>query len=184
MKTSTAKIIGALFAVIGVVCICYPIITSIWIEIMVGAGLITGAVFALVKIPSEEGLWNKIYYLCISALYAAGGIFMFCNPVGGTAAVMIALGIMFLMEGVLILLYWANTLKKRHALMLLNGIITLILGALILANISTGLWFIGTLVGVDLIFTGIAIFAAPAQNIAARTQDEKDPHEYRPNNLG
>ena len=62
MKNSTAKIIGALFAIIGAVCVCYPIITSLWIEIMVGAGLIIGAVFALIEIPYERGFWDKIYY--------------------------------------------------------------------------------------------------------------------------
>lgn len=161
MKNSTAKIIGALFAIIGAVCVCYPIITSLWIEIMVGAGLIIGAVFALIEIPYERGFWDKIYYLCLTILYAAGGIFMFVNPAGATAAIMIALGVIFIMEGLLIFVYWIKSQRKHRGIMLLNGIVTFILGVLILGNIYTGLWFIGTLVGIDLIFTGITMLARP-----------------------
>lgn len=161
MKNSTAKIIGALFAIIGAVCICYPIITSLWIEIMVGAGLIIGAVFALIEIPYERGFWDKIYYLCLTILYATGGIFMFANPAGATAAIMIALGVIFIMEGLLIFVYWMKSQRKYRGIMLLNGIVTFILGVLILGNIYTGLWFIGTLVGIDLIFTGITMVAMP-----------------------
>jgi len=160
MKNSSTKIIGALFAIVGIICMCYPIITSLWIEIIVGAGLVVGAMFALVEIPSEEGFWDKVYYLCLALLYAVGGIFMFINPIAGTAAIMVALGVVFLLEGILILVYWSKIQKNRRGLLLLNGVVTLILGLLILTNINDGLWFIGTLVGIDLIFTGITMLVS------------------------
>ncbi len=86
---------------------------------------------------------------------------MFANPAGATAAIMIALGVIFIMEGLLIFVYWMKSQRKHRGIMLLNGIVTFILGVLILGNIYTGLWFIGTLVGIDLIFTGITMVAMP-----------------------
>lgn len=97
-------------------------------------------------------------------LYAVGGVSLLMFPVWGTVVIMIMLGAIFFAEGVIMLAYWSTLLNAP--MMLVNAIVTLVLGILVLANINDGLWFIGMLVGIDLIFRGFASFAnVPAPKI-------------------
>ncbi len=169
MKNSNI-IYGILFAVLGFFCILYPIVSTLWVEIMVGVGLIAGGIFTLAAFPKQREAFVKIFYVLLGILYIIGGIFVIANPILGAAALMTALGVIFILEGILIFFYLS---KVRSAgglfktMSLINGIITLILGVLVLANPGAGIWFIGTLVGIDLLFTGISMAFRPnRENLA------------------
>lgn len=159
-----SKLIGALYVLVGVLCMCYPIVSSLWVEIFIGAAFLAGGIFALFNIPSGDGFWGKAFYAAIAVLYAVGGVSLLMFPVWGTVVIMIMLGAIFFAEGVIMLAYWSTLLNAP--MMLVNAIVTLVLGILVLANINDGLWFIGMLVGIDLIFRGFASFAnVPAPKI-------------------
>lgn len=160
MKTISSKPVGFLFVLLGVICIFYPVVTSLWINLMVAIGLIVGAVFAIFRIPSGDSAWDKFFSIVLAVIYFAGGLFMFQNPAEGVAAMMFALGIMFLAEGLAMLVYAFKTSGKAKTLILINGLVAAILGILVLSNIGSGLWFIGTLVGIKFIFTGAAVLGS------------------------
>ena len=58
-----------------------------------------------------------------------------------------------------IALWGADKDSPGSWLMLVNGAVTIALGALVLFNPSLGIWFIGVLAGIDLIFSGAALMA-------------------------
>ena len=45
----------------------------------------------------------------------------------------------------------------------MNGAVTVVLGALVLFNLSYGIWFVGVLAGIDLLFSGITLIARGAE---------------------
>jgi uncharacterized membrane protein HdeD (DUF308 family) len=80
------------------------------------------------------------------------------HPVLGAASLTLLLASLFLIEGILnIVLYVKMRPMHGSSWMLIDGIITLLLGVLIYMQWpSSSAWAIGTLVGVSMIFSGVA----------------------------
>ncbi len=158
------KIIGLVLALAGLLCITFPIATSISVEIIVGACFFVGAIFTLFQSPRQKGAWDKGIYLITAILYAIGGFVMLAYPIQGTLLLTIVLGAIFFTQGLFTIFYWAAKKKRRvsNSFALFNGVINILLGAIILMNISAGLSFIGLLVGINMLFTGITILMQPS----------------------
>lgn len=158
------KFIGLLLALAGFFCITFPIATSISVEIIVGVCFFVGAIFTLFQSPRQKGGWDKAIYLIIAILYAIGGFIMLAYPIQGTFMLTMVIGAIFLTQGIFTLFYWAAQKKSKvnSTMTLFNGIINILLGGIILINIEVGLSFIGLLVGINLMFTGITILMQPS----------------------
>lgn len=157
------KFIGSILALAGLFCLIYPIATSISVDIVVGACLFVGAIFALFQTPQEDSAWGKAMYFVLAILYAIAGFFMMANPLEGTIALTLAVGAVFVAQSIFMFMYSSKAGKSNSAMVLLNAIVTLILGLLILFNLAQGLWIIGILVGINLMFTGVVIFTAKSE---------------------
>ncbi len=84
---------------------------------------------------------------------------MLSNPFGGIFALTVIMGVVFVFEGAAAIAFWgANKGIRNSWLMLINGAASILLGAIALFCPSCGIWFIGTLAGVDFLFTGVALF--------------------------
>lgn len=162
MKNS--KFLGIVLAAIGVLCLVYPIVASVWIEIVVGACFIAASFFTLLGVSARSGAWDKAYGVLLTVLYLAAGALMLLNPFEGVMMLMVMLGLVFTFEGVAAIALWgADKDSPNSWLVLLNGAVTLVLGALVLFNLSYGIWFVGVLAGIDLLFSGITLIARGAE---------------------
>jgi uncharacterized membrane protein HdeD (DUF308 family) len=87
----------------------------------------------------------------------------------------------FLIEGITSIMYaieHRRELSGRWGWMLASGIITLILALLIWARLpSTAAWAIGLLVGIDLVFGGVALIGMA---LAARKEGAAAPGQTPP----
>jgi uncharacterized membrane protein HdeD (DUF308 family) len=90
-------------------------------------------------------------------------IYMLMHPSLGLVSLTLVLAAFLFIEGVIETVFYFNIRKVPNSgWVLLDGIITLILGLLIWANWpSVSAWVVGTLVGVSLIFSGISRFTLP-----------------------
>ena len=153
MKNS--KFLGIVLAAIGVLCLVYPIVASVWIEIVVGACFIAASFFTLLGVSARSGAWDKAYGVLLTFLYLAAGGLMLLNLMER---------LVFTFEGVAAIALWgADKDSSNSWLVLLNGAVTLVLGALVLFNLSYGIWFVGVLAGIDLLFSGITLIARGAE---------------------
>ena len=153
------KIWGIILSILGVVCLVYPIAASVWIEVVVGSCFIISAFFVLAGFFSRKGGWNKFYAAVTAVLYFIAGVLMLSNPFGGIFALTVIMGVVFVFEGAAAIAFWgANKGILNSWLMLINGAASILLGAIALFCPSCGIWFIGTLAGVDFLFTGVALF--------------------------
>src|SRR5262249_37824402 len=105
----------------------------------------------------ETGMFQ---HLAAAVLFGVVGILIVWRPVVTAEVLTLLMGAFFLVTGLFQIVatvisalpYWG-----RHVL---NGIITLLLGFLVLAQLPvSGLWVIGMFVGIDLVFYGIAWIA-------------------------
>lgn len=156
----SGKFTGIIFILAGLLCLIYPIAASIYVDIVAGICLFAGAFFGLFQCPQCKSGWDKALYFALALLYAAAGFFMVAHPLQGTLALSLAIGVLFVVQSAFTFAYSARA--RKSAMLLLNATITLILGLLILSNVANALWIIGTLLGVNLLLTGLSIFTLKA----------------------
>ena len=104
----------------------------------------------------SKGAGSILWKVLVAILYLIAGIYFLMNPVIGVAGFTLALAIFFVAEGVMDLVaYFQNRNAAGSGWILVDGIITLILGLLVWRQWpSSSLWVIGTLVGISMIMTG------------------------------
>lgn len=142
--------------ILGVLCILYPLATAWIVNIVIGAAFIAGSASVFLNCPGCKDFWDKAMYFVLAMVYLVGGAFMLFHPLVGIAALTIVLGASFLIQGFFTLYYWSmvKTGRSFAFMAFLNGILAVALGVILLANVESGFWFIGLLVGINLIFTG------------------------------
>lgn len=169
---ANGKYIGALLIALGILCLVYPIAASVWVEMVVGVCLLGAAFFYMVNIFSRDRRNARGYYVLLTLLYLAAGVLMLLNPFDGVEAVMATVGIVFAVEGFGSIALW-STGESRTRIPLYNGIISIILAVLLLANLSYGIWFVGVLAGVDMLVGGASILCMRPDSRAANSRFDK-----------
>ena len=152
---SVVLIVAGLFAILA------PLLAGIaltgilgWLLILVGAGHLWLAWHVR---GAGAHLWEAV----IGIAYVLAGIFLLIHPVAGLVGITAFVGAYLLIRGIFELI---AGLSMRGAggstWLLVNGAISLILAFLIWRHLPySAEWFIGTLIGFALLFTGISRLA-------------------------
>lgn len=148
---------GVLLIVLGIAAIAAPAVSTIVAETWIALILASAGVAKIVHAfqTKENGF---IWKLLLGALYIATGAMLFFNPLTGVLTLTLLLGSFLLAEGTFELIlafrlrpqpYWTWELG--------NGIITLLLGAMIWFQWPFNApWLLGTLVGASVLFSGVS----------------------------
>ncbi len=165
IKKSTGWVIALSIALIilGVLAIISPTIASAFFTSVMGwLTLVSGIVMIVQSFQSKpvRGFWLN---LVVGIFYAIAGIYILFNIVSAVLALTLAFGILFVVEGIFtIIMAFTNRAGHRMSwLVALNGVVTLILGILVLNHFpSSALWLIGLYVGISLLMSGISLLTA------------------------
>lgn len=165
IKKSTGWVIALSIAliVLGVLAILLPTIASAFFTSVMGwLTLVSGIVMIVQSFQSKpvRGFWLN---LIVGIFYAIAGIYILFNIVSAVLALTLAFGVLFVVEGIFtIIMAFTNRAGHRMFwLVALNGVVTLILGILVLNHFpSSALWLIGLYVGISLLMSGISLLAA------------------------
>lgn len=151
-------VIGVLLIIFGVVAIALPAVSTIFAETWFALILLSSGFTKLVYATQTRNEGGFIWKLLLSVLYIATGIMLFVYPFNGILTLTLLLGSFLLTEGVFeTILAFRLRPQQNWTWVLGNGIITLILGAMIWFQFPFNApWLIGTLVGVSILFTGIS----------------------------
>src|SRR5262249_43718131 len=154
------------------VSIVEPGITGLAVAILVGWLLVFGGVAHLVGAFSSGNGGRAIWQVILGILYIVGGTYFLTHPLLGLGTLTLLLAGILLAEGVIeCITYFRTQWVSRSPWTLANGLITLLLGGLIWLHWpSSSVWAIGTLVGVNLLMTGISRYklGTAAQRLASR----------------
>jgi uncharacterized membrane protein HdeD (DUF308 family) len=150
--------IGVVFVVLGVLAILEPAVAGLAVAILVGWLLIFGGVAHGVAAFGGGGAGRVIWQVILAVLYGVGGFYFLTHPLLGLGTLTLFLAVILLMEAILeVITYVAVRAETGSGWRLANAIVTLILGGMIWRNWpSSSVWAIGTLVGVNLMMTGIS----------------------------
>lgn len=165
IRKSTGWIIALsiILIILGILAILMPGLASAFFTLVMGwIALISGVVMIVQSFVSKpvRGFWLN---LIVGILYVIAGIYILSNLVAAIAGLTLAFGILFIVEGIYtIIMGFTNRAGHRMSwLVVLNGVITLILGIMVLNQFPfSAIWLIGLYVGISLLFSGTSLLAA------------------------
>ena len=146
-----------LFIVLGAFAIIEPAVAGLGVALLVGWLLIFGGISHFVSAFEGGGAKRVIFQVLAGVLFVVGGYYFVTHPLMALSSLTLLLAAVILAAGVCeIITYFRLKSEQASGWMLFNGIVALILGALIWLHWpSSSVWAIGTLVGVNLLLTGI-----------------------------
>jgi uncharacterized membrane protein HdeD (DUF308 family) len=158
-KASTVSALwGVLLIVFGMVAIGLPLLAAVAVSALVAWLIVLAGVVHLMLAFRAHGAGSRIWKALVGIAYLCFGGYLIVRPLLGVASLTLVLASLFLVEGILdIVLYVKMRSIGGSAWVLIDGIVTLLLGLLIYMQWpSSSLWAIGTLVGISMIFSGAA----------------------------
>ncbi|MGA7502833.1 MAG: HdeD family acid-resistance protein [Candidatus Sulfotelmatobacter sp.] len=156
--STTSILWGVLLIVFGVVAVGAPLLAAVAVNALVAWLIVLAGVVHLMLAFRVHGAGSVIWKLLVGVAYVCFGTYVILHPVLGVASLTLILASLFLIEGILdIVLYVKMRPIHGSIWVLIDGIVTLLLGLLIYMQWpSSSAWAIGTLVGISLIFSGVA----------------------------
>lgn len=157
---------GIIMIVLGILALSFPVVTSVSVTVMVAIAFLVGGIVGwidnLVR-AKRLGRWYCFWRLVVSTLFLVTGLWMVLQFKSGAVpaalqvkALATAIGLVFLAEGgVMAFAALSHRTIRGWGWGLANGLVTLLLGGLILTMGPAGLLsVIGLLVGVSFLFSG------------------------------
>jgi uncharacterized membrane protein HdeD (DUF308 family) len=146
-----------LLIIVGLLAIAAPLAASLGVLIVIGWLLLFDGVVQLVHAFQSKGAGHIAWKLLVAVVYLVAGVYLLFHPAVGVATLTLVLAIFFFAEGVVDIIAYFSTRKiGGSGWILLDGIITLILGVLIWRHWpSSSFWVIGLLVGISMLMTGM-----------------------------
>lgn len=154
--------------ILGILAILMPGLASAFFTSVMGwIALFSGIVMIVQSFQSKpvRGFWLN---LIVGIAYVIAGIYILFNVGAAVLALTFAFGILFIVEGIFtIIMAFTNRSGHRMSwLVALNGVVTLILGIMVLNRFPfSAIWLIGLYAGISLLMNGVSLLAAA---IAAR----------------
>ncbi len=151
---------GILMFICGMLAISLPLASSIGLVIVLAWLILFAGICHLIFAFQSHSVGGFLWQVLLAVVYGIAGIYMLMNPLLGVLSLTLVLAVFLLFEGILEIAFYFGMRRVRHSgWVLVNGIVTLILGILIWSQWpSSSAWLIGTLVGISLIFSGISRF--------------------------
>ncbi|RKS84719.1 uncharacterized membrane protein HdeD (DUF308 family) [Orbus hercynius] len=153
--------IGAIFIILGLLALSYEFFATVFSIYFIGALLLLAGIAQAVHSFRTKEFGQSALWAVMGVLYMIAGIVSFTQPIAASTALTLILSFLLIVSGVTQII---NTLNNKGfpkwGWWLFSGIITLMLGVMILAGWpSNSLWVLGMFLGIDLIFQGWAYLA-------------------------
>lgn len=156
---STLSILwGVLLVIFGFIAIGTPFLAAVAVSVVVSWLIVLAGIVHVVLAFHAHGAGSVIWKLLVGVAYLCVGGYALVHPLLGVASLTLLLASLFLIEGILDIVLFVK-MRPIHgsSWVLIDGIVTLLLGALIYMQWpSSAAWAIGTLVGISMIFSGVA----------------------------
>ena len=175
---------GGLLILLGVLAIVFPHIASRWVTTLVAVVCLVGGLLGWINTLVRASRLRTVvtfWRLVLATLLLIAGIWMLTRMHAGpaqsafqVAALARAIGVVFLVEGLV-----ESGMAISHRAIpgwrwgLVNGLVTLLLGMLILTmKFWNLLWVLGTLVGISFLLSGLDLLLFSA---SFHAREEGDP---------
>ncbi len=141
----------------GILAIVLPFVAGIWIASLFGAALLLAGCAYVVLGFVSDAIVLTILRVILGVLIVGVGFDLLLHPVLGLAGLTLLMAIVFFVEAISEIVAFARLRSyPGSGWLLANGLITALLAFLIWINWpSSSAWAVGTLVGLNLITSGV-----------------------------
>lgn len=158
---------GIVLLILGTIAVGVPPVATVAVELFIGWLILLSGVLGLVMTFQTRGSPGFGWSLLSALLGIVVGVVLLIWPLSGVLSLTVMLTAFLTLEGVASIMYalaHRRESSSRWELMLVSGIVDLILAGLILAGLpGTAAWAIGLIVGINLLFGGVALIAMALQ---------------------
>jgi uncharacterized membrane protein HdeD (DUF308 family) len=150
------KLTGIILCVLGVISLITPAVAGTAVVLVIGSLLLFGGFLYLFQSSQVGDTSGKMMHIILGILMILGGFGIVSHPLFGLSFLTLMMAMFFLFEGTWkIVMSFSMRPAAGWGQVLFSGIISLLLGGLIWGEWPlSGLWAVGTLLGVDLLLTG------------------------------
>lgn len=154
---------GIILTVLGLAAIIVPPIGGLFVTVFLGwLFLVAGIVGLVATIKARQAPGFGWSLLSAVVAVIAGGVLLW-NPLEGLVTLTFVLTAFFIVDGILIIVLaiaHRRQLSGKWGWMMVNGVIDLILAAIIISGLpGTLAWALGLIVGIDMLFGGASLIA-------------------------
>lgn len=152
---------GIVLVILGAAAILVPPVATFVVAVFLGWLFLISGCLGLITtfwMRHAPGFW---WSLLSAVLGIVVGLLLIARPVSGAISLTLVLIVFFIIEGVFSIMFALDhkrALSGRWGWVVLNGVVDLVLAAIIVAGLpGTAAWALGLLVGIDLVFGGMAL---------------------------
>lgn len=164
--------LAVVFIILAIMAIVEPGIAGLAVTLLVGWLLVFAGATHLIAMFSGGGAGRVIWQAIVGIIYVVGGIYFIAHPLLGLGTLTLVLAGILLAEAVLeCIAYFRRRGENGSGWLLVNALVTLLLAGLIWMHWpASSVWAIGTIVGVNLLMTGISrlMLGLAARKLATR----------------
>jgi uncharacterized membrane protein HdeD (DUF308 family) len=145
------------FMVLGIIAIIEPFVAGLAVTMLVGSLLMVAGLTHIISVLRRDDA-GVVWHVALGLVYASAGVYFLSNPVMALGALTLLLAMMLFVEaGIDMVAYSAQRREAGALWLLVNAFVTTVLGILIAMHWpALSVWAIGTLVGLNLLSTGIS----------------------------
>lgn len=158
---------GIALLILGAIAILIPPLATLTVTILFGWLFLISGVIGLITtfwMRNAPGFW---WALISAALGILAGGWLLAQPIAGALSLTLVLIAFFMIEGIASIFFALDhrrELSGQWGWMLASGLVDLVLAAMLLMGLpSTAVWALGLLVGINMVFGGIALIALALQ---------------------
>jgi uncharacterized membrane protein HdeD (DUF308 family) len=152
--------LGIVYIIVGLIALGSVAMATLASVLVVGAMMIVAGIAEIIN-AFQIKTWGKfLLWVLLGVLYVIAGFVTFQNPLLAATLLTLILGASLVASGIMrIILAFSVKGETPWIWILLSGIITLLLGVLILAHWPvSSIYILGIFLGIDLVFAGAAWF--------------------------
>jgi uncharacterized membrane protein HdeD (DUF308 family) len=158
---------GIAMILLGFFALCLPLAAGIGVSIAVGWIVVLGGILYAASAFAARGAGPFLWRALAGIVYVIAGFYLIFHPTLALASLTLAMALIFFFEGMMeIIAFIQHRALPGAGWVLFNGLVTLFLAYLIWRPWpNSSIWAIGTILGINLIFSGITRLS---YSIAAR----------------
>lgn len=144
-----------------------PFASATFLTLMLGSAAVVAGASQLLRLTGAEDLKAKLFRALSGLLYLAGGLWCLISPITSTVSLTLFVGVMLAFQGVMELAVAASAAIPARTLVLVDGLITTLLGGLLIAHWpSDSVWALGTLFASGLAISAVNLITSPGAKLA------------------
>jgi uncharacterized membrane protein HdeD (DUF308 family) len=148
--------LGAVYVIVGFIALGSVVVATVASVLVVGVAMIVAGIAEVINAFQVKNWGKFLLWALLGVLYVIAGFVTFENPLLAAALLTLVLGASLVASGIMrIILAFSMKRETPWIWVAVSGIITLLLGLLILAHWPiNSVYILGLLLGIDLIIAG------------------------------